>query len=53
MIGLGPSDTPVITKVPNQPASFNNVSPIYGTDDRIIFASRSMRRSLAHMLPGR
>ncbi len=29
----------MITKVPNQPADFNNVSPIYGTDDRIIFTS--------------
>ena len=29
--------TPVITKVPNQPTNFNNVAPIYGTDDRIVF----------------
>src|SRR5262245_28760341 len=27
---LGQSQTPVISKVPNQPANFNNVSPIYG-----------------------
>jgi hypothetical protein len=25
--------------VPNQPASYNNVSPFYGTDDRILFTS--------------
>jgi len=37
--GLGQNQTPVITKVPNQPANFNNISPIYGTDDRIIFTS--------------
>ncbi|MBS1910433.1 MAG: hypothetical protein JST22_00480 [Bacteroidetes bacterium] len=37
--GLGKNETPVITKVPNQPSNFNNVSPIYGTDDRIIFTS--------------
>ncbi len=36
--GLGPSETPVITKVTNQPL-YNNVSPIYGTDDRILFTS--------------
>jgi len=37
--GLGPSETPVISKAVNQPASYNNVSPIYGTNDRIIFTS--------------
>ena len=28
---------PAIVLVPNQPANFNNVSPCYGTDGRIIF----------------
>ncbi len=37
--GLGLNTTPVITRVPNQPANYNNHSPIYGTDDRIIFVS--------------
>lgn len=37
--GLGKDDKPVITKVPNQPENFNNISPVYGTDDRIIFVS--------------
>src|SRR5205085_12531827 len=37
--GFGKTETPVITKVPNQPVQFNNVSPIYGTDGRIIFTS--------------
>src|ERR1051325_4382860 len=37
--GLDKSETPVITKVANQPAQFNNISPIYGTDGRIIFTS--------------
>lgn len=49
--GLGPNDTPVITKVPNQPANFNNVSPIYGTDDRIIFTSDRPRNGQAHLYP--
>lgn len=49
--GLGPSDTPVITKVPNQPAAFNNVSPIYGTNDRIIFTSDRPRDGQRHLYP--
>lgn len=49
--GLGPSDTPVITKVPNQPASFNNVNPIYGTDGRIIFTSDRPRSGERHLYP--
>ena len=49
--GLGLTDTPVITKVPSQPSSHNNVSPIYGTDDRIIFTSDRPRSGEAHLYP--
>ncbi len=49
--GLAQNQTPVITKVPNQPATFNNVSPIYGTDDRIIFTSDRPRNGAAHLYP--
>ena len=49
--GLGQNDTPVISKVPRQPANFNNVSPIYGTDDRIIFTSDRPRNGAAHLYP--
>lgn len=49
--GLGESETPVITKVPNQPEMFNNVSPIYGTDDRIIFTSDRPRNGQRHLYP--
>jgi len=38
---------PIITKVPNQPTNYNNVSPIYGTDDRIIFTSDRPRNGIA------
>src|SRR5262245_38193727 len=48
---LGQNQTPVITKVPNQPANFNNVSPIYGTDDRIIFTSDRPRNGARHLYP--
>jgi hypothetical protein len=46
-----PKATPVITKVRNQPANFNNIAPIYGSDDRIIFASDRPRSGEAHLYP--
>jgi hypothetical protein len=46
-----PASVPVITKVANQPANFNNVSPIYGTDDRIIFTSDRPRNGQAQLYP--
>ena len=36
--GLGKDEQPVISELPNQPKA-NNINPIYGTDDRIIFTS--------------
>ena len=47
--------TPVITLVPNQPPRANNVSPCYGTDDRIIFSSDRPRDAAgsAHLYPQR
>jgi Hydrazine synthase alpha subunit middle domain len=49
---LESNQTPVITKVPNQPA-YNNVSPIYGSDDRIIFTTDRPRDGSAHLYPQR
>jgi hypothetical protein len=49
--GLGAGDTPVITKVPNQPAQYNNVSPCYATDDRIIFTTDRPHNGQAHLYP--
>jgi len=51
MTGLGKNEIPVITKVANQPAIYNNVSPAYGTDDRIIFVSDRPRNGLSHLYP--
>src|SRR5215475_4203438 len=51
--GLGPADTPAITRVPNQPVNYNNVSPIYGTDDRIIFTSDRPRNGDRALYPQR
>ncbi len=49
--GLGKTDTPKISKLANQPATYNNVYPIYGTDDRIIFASDRPRGGETHLYP--
>src|ERR1041385_2531249 len=49
--GLGENETPVITKVPNQPSNYNNTNPIYGTDERIIFSSDRPRNGAAYLYP--
>lgn len=48
--GLGPADTPVITRVANQPP-YSNVQPTYLSDGRILFASDRPRGNLAHLYP--
>jgi hypothetical protein len=48
---LRPNQTPVITKVVNQPTQYNNVMPIYGTDGRIIFVSDRPRNNQIHLYP--
>ncbi|MEY4764746.1 MAG: hypothetical protein RI907_1419, partial [Pseudomonadota bacterium] len=37
--GLAKGEKVVITKVANQPEGYHNISPIYGTDDNILFIS--------------
>src|ERR1700753_482661 len=49
--GLGEDQTPVIHKVANQPANFNNVTPIYGTDGRILFTTDRPRTGERHLYP--
>jgi hypothetical protein len=51
--GLGQGDTAEIRKVGAQPAGFNNVSPIYATDGRILFTSDRPRSGEAHHYPQR
>ncbi len=46
-----PNSVPVITKVSNQPTNFNNVAPIYGSDDRIIFTSDRPRNGQSQLYP--
>jgi hypothetical protein len=49
--GLGLNDTPVITKIASQPETYNNISPIYGSDERIIFTSDRPRNGDASLYP--
>lgn len=49
--GLGQGQTPVITKVSNQPENYNNVSPVYASDDSIIFTSDRPFNGAAHLYP--
>lgn len=49
--GLAANDTPVIKRIANQPATYNNISPIYGSDDQIIFTSDRPRNGQAHLYP--
>ena len=49
--GLGKNDTPVIRKIANQPADYNNITPIYATDDRILFTSDRPRNGARHLYP--
>lgn len=49
--GLGAGDTAVITKVAHQPADFNNISPVYSPDGRIVFSSDRPRNGASHLYP--
>ena len=49
--GLGKDQTPVIRKIANQPADYNNVSPIYASDDRVLFTSDRPRNGARHLYP--
>ena len=50
---LGAGETPLVSKVPFQPESFNNVSPVYGIDDTIFFTSDRPRNGAMHLYPQR
>ncbi len=49
--GLASGETSVVTKIPNQPVEFNNITPVYGSDGRIIFTSDRPRGGEAHLYP--
>ncbi len=49
--GLGACATTDITKVAGQPEDFNNVTPIYSPDGRIVFSSDRPRDGRRHLYP--
>ncbi len=49
--GFAQDETPVVTRVPFQPAARNNVSPCYASDGRILFTSDRPREGLGHTFP--
>jgi hypothetical protein len=49
--GLGKGQTVAITKIANQPAGYNNISPLYASDDRVLFTSDRPRSGEAHLYP--
>ena len=49
--GLGKNETPVVRKIAHQPAQYNNITPIYATDDRILFTSDRPRSGERHLYP--
>ncbi len=48
--GIAPGEVVKFTKLP-QPPDYNNVSPLYGTDDRIIFTSDRPRNGQRLLYP--
>lgn len=51
--GLGKGQTAQITKLPGQPAGYNNIAPTYGSDGQVIFVSDRPRNGAAHLYPQR
>jgi hypothetical protein len=49
--GLAKGEPVAITKVPGQPADFNNVSAAYGSDDAVLFVSDRPRNGEMHHYP--
>lgn len=49
--GLGKGETAVISKLAQQPAHYNNLSPMYGSDERVVFTSDRPRTGDAHLYP--
>lgn len=49
--GLGQGETVRMSKVAQQPAGYNNISPIYGSDDSILFISDAPLNGMTHTYP--
>lgn len=49
--GLARGQTARITRVANQPAQYNNISPLYTSDEKILFTSDRPRAGETHLHP--
>jgi hypothetical protein len=49
--GLARGQAAVIKRIDGQPAGYNNVSPLYGSDGQILFTSDRPRDGAAHLYP--
>ena len=49
--GLGRNQQVSLHKVERQPENYNNLSPLYGSDDRVLFTSDRPRNGQAHLYP--
>ncbi|WP_407060966.1 HzsA-related protein [Agrilutibacter solisilvae] len=49
--GYMPGEAVHITRLPCQPAGFNNIAPVYTSDDQVIFVSDRPRSGAAHLYP--
>jgi len=49
--GIGQGQTAVITRIADQPVNYNNISPIYGSDDSIIFTTDMPRTKNRYNYP--
>ncbi len=49
--GLASCQTTAITKIANQPEDFNNLTPVYSPDGRIVFSSDRPRDGRRHLYP--
>jgi hypothetical protein len=49
--GLAKGERAQIARVAQQPAGYNNVSPLYGSDERILFTSDRPRNGAAQLYP--
>ena len=49
--GLASGERAAIAKVAGQPAGYNNVAPLYGSDGQLLFTSDRPRNGGAHLYP--
>jgi hypothetical protein len=49
--GLARGERAAISKVAGQPAGYNNISPLYGSDEQVLFTSDRPRGGGAHLYP--